>query len=114
MEMFIKCSGRIKVHSLGDQCNIDVPMSVRQEWVGLVLPIAGIASGGHTVTIIDGKKVKCEPSYAVLQSVALFELKKKSEKAFDWFREHGYPKSVEACFIFMLHTAAPVGEIKQI
>ena len=76
----------------------DPPLWVREAWVGLRLPYMQTAT--CNADIISGKPTVERLSYFVSQTVAIELLEKRSPKAAQWWRDHGFPhgSKVEFCF----------------
>lgn len=88
----------------------EAPLWVREEWVGLVIPVGEICA----LELADGEPWQNDPrkKYIVPQAQALVILERKSPKAAVWFKEHGCSPPV-GCFAFNLNEAETVGSLKE-
>ncbi len=67
------------------------PLEIRQQWVGIILPVAeNLPPNTFEMGVFGGK---CENSggYPVEIKVAIRELEKKSPEAADWWRSNTNP-----------------------
>jgi len=70
----------------------EAPLEVRQQWVGLILPVAENVPPTRVfeVGVLGGEAI--EPGgYPVETVVAIQELEKKSQAAAQWWKENIYP-----------------------
>jgi hypothetical protein len=68
------------------------PLEVRQQWVGITLPVAeNLPSKTFEMGVFGGKPENSE-GYLVETMLAFRELKKKSPEAADWWSSHLSPQ----------------------
>ncbi len=67
------------------------PLEVRQQWVGMVLPVAENLPPGTTEMGVLGGKPENSGGYPVETMVAIQELEKKSPEAASWWKSHVNP-----------------------
>jgi len=98
--------GKVKIVRTPDG---EAPVRVREEWVGVILPVIGMsASSGKGV--ISGKDTDDEPAYVVSQADAIAALEQKSRKAAGWWKDNGYPQN-GGCFGFKVAQCKVVGKL---
>jgi hypothetical protein len=61
------------------------PLSVRQEWVGLILPIDDITEG-PAYDVLTKHAIDAQPGYNVQWEIAMAALGRKSPEAERWWR----------------------------
>lgn len=97
MKRFV--NGSIRITKVPDG---EVPVEIRNYWVGLVLPV---------VEITD--EISGVPMYVVLQSVALEALSQKSPTTLTWWESNGFPRA-EECFGFKVSDAEVVENLEEL
>ena len=81
----------------------EAPEWVRQAWVGLILPCAPVmVFEKERKGVLSNEDCKKDGGYIinVPQKTALRLLARKSPKAADWWKQHGYPNEQEEDFGF--------------
>jgi len=101
--------GKIRITQTPDG---EAPLLVREQWVGLILPIVGI-SNTMGKGVVTGKNSDSEPAYMVLQKQAIKRLAAESKMAAQWFTRRGFPQHSKACFGFKISKTALIGTLKQ-
>lgn len=70
----------------------DAPEWVRQAWVGLELPCHPIMGPCTSSDVVSGKEVPVRTGVCVPHDKALAILKTANQKAFEWWKDQGYPE----------------------
>ncbi len=70
------------------------PLEIREQWVGLVLPIAEDAPERGIEIGVLGGKTENTGGYKVKTETAIIELEKQSPDAANWWRQHVNPNQM--------------------
>ena len=81
------------------------PIEIREAWIGVEVMCEYSVDGwgcdnSHVQNVVSGEVVAKYAGYIVLQSEAITKLEKKSSHVVKYWRELGFPQSVDAGFLF--------------
>ena len=70
----------------------EAPLSVREKWVGLVLPCIGKSASALEEGVLSHDLLPLKETLLVPQKEAIKELQKSSPEAAAWWNSKGFPK----------------------
>jgi len=108
MERSVK--GHVRVIKVPDG---EVPLRIREKWVGVILPVTAIIGSDKTSGALTGRKLEEIPVevYCVHRRSALDALNAVSMPAADWWWKHS---SAENDFCFKATDVEVVGKIEDV